>query len=74
MEKELRKAFEEVTTNNVKAILEHGNATRKIAIELKHKVELLEQTITDQNETINNLRIQLSNIQAIVFRGGTSGI
>ena len=74
MEKELRKAFEEVTTNNVKAILDHTNSTRKSIIETQKEVKTLKQMITDQNETINNLRMQLSKIQAIVFKGGTSGI
>lgn len=71
MEKELRKIFEDTTTNNVKAILEYSTETRKIVRGLEEELIKLNKTITNQNVTIGELRNQLSNVQAELFRGGT---
>lgn len=70
-ERELRKAFEEVTTRNVKAILDHNNETRKMVIELINKINTLEGKVREQDGTISQLRMMLSTIQAKVYQGGT---
>lgn len=71
-EKELRQAFEEVTTNNVRAAVDHANGTRKIVRDLEEKVVILEGTIRQYDEKLEALNIQLNRIQAIVYSGGTT--
>lgn len=73
MEKELRKAFEEVTTNNVQASIDFTNETRKMLRELSDKFDSLEARMSQYDEKLQLLQIQVSTMQAIVFRGGTSG-
>lgn len=70
-EKELRKAFEDVTTNNVKSGIEHSNNTRKLFRELEEKVISLGGSMRQYQEQIDMLKKQLINIQAKVYRGGT---
>lgn len=70
-EVELRKAFEEVTTNNVKAILGHGNTTRKMVRELLEKFEHQNATIGALNKRIDAQQQQISFLQAKLFSGGT---
>ena len=70
-EKELRKAFENVTTNNVKAILEHSNKTRKLIRKLEENIKRLENIVIAQNSIIDNFRIQLAAIQTQIYGGGT---
>lgn len=71
MEKELRKAFEEVTTKNVKAILQFSTETRKMLRVLEDKAIKLEEMVRNQNTVIEELRLQLSSIQMKVYNGGT---
>lgn len=71
MEKELRKAFEDVTTNNVKAAVDHSNETRRVLRELEAKVAILEGNALNQNDIIDSLKLQLSNVQRKVYQGGT---
>jgi len=73
MEKELRKAFEEVTTSNVKASIDFTNETRKMFRGLSDKFDSLEARMTQYDEKLQLLQKQVSIMQAIVFRGGTSG-
>jgi len=70
-DKELRKAFEEVTTNNVRASVEHGNNTRKLVRELEEKVLLLEGMLRQYDEKFALLNSQLNRLQSKVFSGGT---
>jgi len=68
---ELRQAFEEVTTNNVKATVAFTNETRKLVKELEDKVILLEGRLREQDSTIENLRLQLSSVQQKLYSGGS---
>lgn len=70
-ELELRQVFEETTTRNVKAMLEHGNETRRLNRELYTKVETLEKIIAEQNKSIESLKLQLANVQTKLYSGGT---
>jgi len=70
-ELELRKVFEETTTKNVRSMLDHGNETRKIVRELQEKVNQQDATIREQNKNIEALKLQLSNLQRIIYSGGT---
>jgi len=70
-EREMRQAFEHVTTNNVKAAVEHSNETRQIVRELEKKVQLLESQRTLDQANIEQLRMLVTNLQTVVFSGGT---
>jgi hypothetical protein len=70
-EKELRKIFEENTTRNVKACVEHGNNTRTLQRQLENKVILLEGILRQYAETFASQQLQLTNLQSIVYREGT---
>jgi len=70
-ERELKKAFEDVTTNNVKAVLEYSKKTREMLRDIEEKNKHLENLILTQNGTVENLRIQLSKIQTKVYSGGS---
>ena len=72
-EKELRQIFEETTTNNVKAVVEHTNETRRMTREFMDKVNGLEALLIQQKQEIDTLRTHLATVQTIVFKGGTSG-
>ena len=70
-EKELRQAFEEVTTRNVRAAVQYSEETRKLVRQLEDKVTRLEGLIKNQDDAIEQLKIQLLGVQARVFSGGT---
>ena len=71
-EKELKLAFEQTTTNNVRAMLEHGNETRRLLRELEERISLLEGIIRQQDTKFETIRSQLASIQQKVFSGGTA--
>lgn len=71
MEQELRKAFEEVTTRNVKAVVEHSNETRRIVREFEDKITTLVNRVRQYDDRLNILQTQLSALQARTFAGGT---
>lgn len=70
-EKEMRQIFEETTTRNVKAMLQHGNDTRSLVKELEAKVKKLEENIRVFQGIIDEMRQQLSFVQAKLYSGGT---
>ena len=71
LERELRKAFEQVTTSNVQGILDFCQATRKMLREIEETVQGLNNTIQTQNQTIEILKMQLASVQAKLYVGGT---
>lgn len=71
LEKDLALGFQEVTTRNVKAAVNHGNETRQIVRQLEEKIKKLEQLIYSRDMQINQLRTMIAGLQAKVFRGGT---
>jgi len=70
-DKELRKAFEETATRNIKANVEHSNDTRALVRQLEEKVALLEGYIKQYDEKLEQLQKQITHIQTKVFSGGT---
>jgi len=70
-EKELRKTFEEVTTNNVRAAVAHSNETRKIVRDLEQRVIALDGLVRNYESVIETLRNQIVFLQTKVFSGGT---
>lgn len=71
-ELELRKIFEDVTTKNVRTIIEFTQDTRKLFRELSDVVDNLRKQLDVQNKTIAQLRLELTNVQTKLFSGGTS--
>ena len=69
-EMEMRLAFEEVTTRNVKAAINYSTETRKIVRELEKKVDHFEKVIVGKDEVINDLRLQIARIQQQLYTGG----
>jgi hypothetical protein len=70
-ETELRKVFEEVTTKNVKTVLEYCKETRNLLRKLEEKTIKLEGIIRNQDVTIIELRTLLAGLQTVVFSKGT---
>jgi chaperonin cofactor prefoldin len=71
-ELEIRKAFEDVTTNNVRATVNHSNTTRKLVTELNKKVGSLEGEIRQFSSKIDMLQSQITTLQTVLFAGGTA--
>ena len=71
VERELRKAFEDVTTNNVRASIDFSNETRKIVRLVAERLAKIEIKLARQDETIEALKLQLANVQTKVYSGGT---
>ena len=69
-EKEMRLAFEDVTTRNVQAAINYSTETRKIVRELEKKVDHFEKVIVGKDEVINDLRLQIARIQQQLYTGG----
>jgi uncharacterized protein (DUF433 family) len=72
-EKELRLIFEEVTRGNVQAAITYSEETRKLVRNLEEHVKILQNTVLTQNNIIEGFRIQLANIQTMLYSGGTVG-
>jgi len=70
-EKEIVLASEEVQRRNIKAMLNHGNETRKITRDLEKELEQMKEQIRLQDQKIEELRNQIVNIQARLYQGGT---
>ena len=70
-EKELRKAFEDVTNNNIKAVLDYSKETRNIVREIENKIGRLEEERRQDKALIEKLRDQLAAVQTRVYSGGT---
>ena len=70
-ERELRKAFEDVNTRNVKAAIEYSKETRKMIRIMEGKIVILEGMIKGQNAAIEGFKIQLACVQTKLFSGGT---
>ena len=70
-EREMKKAFEEVTTRNVKTMISYSKDTREIVRSLEEKVALLEEYNRNQTIIIEALKKQLASVQTKLFSGGT---
>jgi len=70
-ELEVRKIFEETTTRNVTAILDHSNKTRALVRELNDRIDKMEESIRVFSGMIDEMRKQLSFVQAELYKGGT---
>jgi uncharacterized protein HemX len=71
-EKELRMAFEEVTTRNVQAAVNYSNETRNIVRQLEQKILHLEELAQAKDKEIAVMRQQIAIIQGKLYNGGTT--
>jgi len=70
-EKELKKAFEEVTTRNVMTVIAYSKETRRELREMREKIFSLEAELRAQKAQIEQFKIQLAGVQTKLFSGGT---
>ena len=70
-ELELRKAFEQVTTNNLKMIQDYTTETRKIMRKTEEEVQELKNMIAMRDKQLTEMRTQLSVLQAKIYQGGS---
>jgi len=71
-EYENRKAFEEVTTKNVKIAVAFAQETRNLIRGHEEKMIKFESTIRQQKLELSQLRNLLAGVQAKLFSGGTT--
>jgi hypothetical protein len=69
-EKELRKAFEEVTTRNVRSAVDHGNETRRLTREIEEKIARLEMQVMQQRKLIDDLQTQVTSLNIVLYSNG----
>lgn len=70
-DRQVMKAMEEVTTNNVKAAVAHGNETRKIARELEAKVDSLDGLVRQKDIEMKEMQKQIAFLLQRAVSGGT---
>lgn len=70
-EKEIKQAFEEVTTRNVQTCIEYSKETRALFRQLEEKVDRLQNQVIAQGELLTQFRIQLASVQTKLFSGGS---
>lgn len=73
-EKELRKAFEEVTKGNVQAAVAHANETRKLLREVQEENQRLNNNIEMLRKHLEQTRIIMVQALQAKFSGGTEVI
>lgn len=71
-DKDMRLHFEEVTTRNVKTSIEYSKGTRQLVRDLEKEVSNLRKDISSKNETITEMKFQLTNIQMKLYELGVS--
>jgi len=70
-ELEVKKAFEETTSRNVKACVAHANETRRLLRDIEKKIQDLDNLIRSKDAEIENLKSQISKIQQKLYSGGS---
>lgn len=70
-ELELRKAFEDTTTQNVKTIIDYSTQTRDLIRDAEKSILELKNMIATRDKDIAELRQQVSLLQSKIYRSGT---
>jgi len=70
-ELEIRKAFEEVTTKNVKTMIDYSTQTRELVRVLGDEVKELKNMVAARDGDITQLRQQLALVQSKLYKGGS---
>ncbi len=71
-ELQMRQAFEHVIRGNVKTVIAYSKETRDMVRDFEKKVLDLTNMVSMQNIQISELRQQLSVVQSVLYKGGTS--
>ena len=66
------KAFEHVTTQNVRTIGAYTKETRKLIRDLAGEVKELKNMIITRGDEVGQLRLQVSLLQAKLYKNGTA--
>jgi len=69
-EKELRKAFEEVSNKNIRATITHSNETRKLLRAAEERIKLLEEKILQIYERFDVVQKQIVQLQMKSYSRG----
>lgn len=70
-ELELRKVFEEVTTKNVKTVIQFSQDTRKLLREAQEEIKHLRNVILNREEQLSQLQQQVGQLLQKSFNEGT---
>lgn len=70
-DKDLRRAFEDVTLRNLKTMTAYNEATREIVSQFEAQLNRMGDVIVLQNDIIARYENQLTALQQKVFSGGT---
>lgn len=70
-ELQMRKAFEETTTKNVKMIRDYSTETRNLVRNLEQTVQELKNMIVQRDKETIELRQQVGLLQGKLYAGGT---
>lgn len=68
---ELRKAFEAVTTQNVRTVIDYSTQTRTLLRETIEELTNLKKMLVSRDAEITQLRQQVSILQSKIYQGGT---
>lgn len=72
-ERELRKAFEETATRNIRAVIEDVKKNREEMAQIRKEINELKNLVILNNEKIGKFTEQLALLQARIYQGGTDG-
>lgn len=70
-ELELRKAFEDVTTKNVKIVVDYSTQTRELVRDLSQELKELKQMLVTRDVELAQLKQQISVVQGQIYIRGT---
>lgn len=71
-ERQMRKAFEDVTTSNVRTNIDFSTETRRLVRELSEQVQELKNMVAARDGDLAELRRQLGVVQGKLYQGGTA--
>ena len=70
-EREIKKAFEDVTTQNVRTAIAYSTETRRLVRELGEAVQELKGMVATRDTELIELRRQIGIVQGKIYQGGT---
>jgi hypothetical protein len=70
-ELEIKQAFEEVATRNIRTIGDYTKTTREMVREQGEKIELQAKEIRQLKDIIGELRLMLSSLQQKMYQNGS---
>ncbi len=70
--KEIYEAFESTTRKNIRAMVEHGNMSRKMAQKAQTDVQSMKEEIISLRQQLNAMNTRLALVQGKLAQGGTA--